>query len=962
IAAGEVLGVMEVHDDNIARFSEEDIRIQTMLAEQLATALRNAELFAQSSERAAQLATVAQVSAEASTNLDVDALLVNTSNLVKERFNLYHAHIYLLDEEQENLVLAAGAGEPGRVMVKRGHAIPISREHSLVATAARERQGVIVNDVTANPDFMANPLLPDTKAEMALPMVVGDNLVGVLDVQGDAANSFDQEDVNVMTTLATQVAVAVENARSFERTQAISAQLSDALIIARLGYWEFSFVTVNFTFTDEYYALLGTTAEAEGGYLMTAEDYTRRFVHAESQHIVAAEIQKAMESDDPNYTSDLLMHTVRANGDDAYDTVRLRVERDAAGNPIRAIGATQDVTERRQAQEYIERSRQRAELLAATNTALTMAQDEQDILAAISTAVADSAMSLAAMTYFDVDEDGIPTQSNIVGGRSGDGQVLQPQDFPTTQMTRSEFPIVEFAINQPDQVVYIEDTRDDPLVNEAMYDFLDSLNVRSAIAIPLQTGGQLQGLISLNWPEPRQFSEDLRGLIDDLRAALSSVVASRRAYLDTVKARHETERRAAEMETVARVSAATTAHLDLQELLLSVVDLTKTSFGLYHTHIYLLDETGDQLVLAAGAGEAGREMMERGHAIPMTNTNSLVVKAATDLTGVIVNDVIASPHFLPNPLLPDTQSEMAIPMVIGGRVVGVLDVQSDIIDRFDDEDLRVKTVLAEQIAIAVQNAQFFAETVSQAERERQIADQLREVDRLKSQFLANMSHELRTPLNSIIGYSEVLLDGVDGELTEDAEEDVQAIHSSGKHLLSIINEILDLAKIEAGEMKLEIQPVELVEFTQEIVRTGQVLVKDKPVELELVANGHMPTVCADPIRLRQILWNLVSNAVKFTEEGSVIVDLKPSADQANMVVVTVRDTGVGMSQENLNVIFERFSQVDGSSTRRAGGTGLGLTITQQLIQMHGGDIDVASVEGEGSTFWFTLPVYEMERV
>ncbi len=405
---------------------------------------------------------------------------------------------------------------------------------------------------------------------------------------------------------------------------------------------------------------------------------------------------------------------------------------------------------------------------------------------------------------------------------------------------------------------------------------------------------------------------------------------------------------------MARVSTAATTILNVEELLQQVSDLTKASFNLYHTHVYLVDESGDRLVLTAGAGEVGRIMKEQRRSIPINRANSLVARAARERRGVIVNDVMQDPDFLPNPLLPDTRAEMAIPLVVGNEVIGVLDIQANVTNRFTDEDMRTKSTLAAQVAVAVRNARTF-------ERERQTAERLREIDRLKSQFLANMSHELRTPLNSIIGYSEVLLDGGDGDLGGEAIEDIQTIHGSGQHLLSIINDILDLAKIEAGQMQINPQSADLVKFLHEVVHAGQVLVKDKPVTLELVKDSDVPEVCADPIRLRQIVWNLVSNAVKFTEQGSVTVSVGLMDDQ-KQAYVKVTDTGIGIKPEDVGVVFEQFRQVDGSSTRRAGGTGLGLTITRHLIRMHGGDIFVESEYGAGSTFWFTLPLYTHENV
>lgn len=451
---------------------------------------------------------------------------------------------------------------------------------------------------------------------------------------------------------------------------------------------------------------------------------------------------------------------------------------------------------------------------------------------------------------------------------------------------------------------------------------------------PIELGGQAIGNILVGEDRERDWLPEEMTLLEDVSGRLAQALEQYRAY-------DETQRRAAEMETVARVSAEATTNLNIDELLQDVTDLAKDSFDLYHAHIYLVDELGDNLVLTAGAGEVGRQMTADNLSIPVNRQDSLVASAARTRKGVIVNNVTLNPDHLPNPLLPDTLSEMAIPMIVGERVVGVMDVQANTTNRFNEADVQIQSTLAGQIAVAVENARSFA--------------QAREADRLKSEFLANMSHELRTPLNSIIGYSEILLDGVDGEMNDDMEEDVQAIHGSGQHLLNIINDILDLAKIEAGQMLIDRQAVDLATFVQEIARAGQILVKDKPVELELIETTTLPPVYADSVRLRQIIWNLMSNAVKFTEEGSVTVTTGMESD--SMAFVEVTDTGIGMNQEDLPQIFEQFRQVDGSSTRRAGGTGLGLNITRHLIEMHEGEIDVSSEMGVGTSFRFTMPIY-----
>ena len=240
IAGGKVLGVYDVQANTVDRFTPEDVMVQSTLAGQIAVALQNAQQFslrkqaeAANAKRAAELATVARVSSATATNLDIDKLLLEVVNLTKEQFNLYHSHIYLLDESGNTLVLAAGAGEPGRQMVAEGRAIALNREQSLVARAARDRQGVIVNDVTQAPDFLANPLLPNTRSELAVPLIVGDRVLGVFDVQSDQVDHFTLEDVNIQSTLASQIAVALQNVRTFARTQRQAEREATLNIITR---------------------------------------------------------------------------------------------------------------------------------------------------------------------------------------------------------------------------------------------------------------------------------------------------------------------------------------------------------------------------------------------------------------------------------------------------------------------------------------------------------------------------------------------------------------------------------------------------------------------------------------------------------------------------------------------------------------------------------------------------------
>lgn len=232
-------------------------------------------------------------------------------------------------------------------------------------------------------------------------------------------------------------------------------------------------------------------------------------------------------------------------------------------------------------------------------------------------------------------------------------------------------------------------------------------------------------------------------------------------------------------------------------------------------------------------------------------------------------------------------------------------------------------------------------------------EKAKESDRLKSEFLANMSHELRTPLNAIIGFSDVLLAGIDGEINDSQRNDIQLINISGNHLLTLINSILDIAKIESGKMEMHYEEIDLSALIENTYSISRALVKDKSLALETDVSPTLPKLIADETKLKQILLNLLSNAIKFTEQGSVLT--KITVDD-NQFLFEVRDTGIGIREEDMDKVFEKFRQIDGSLTREKGGTGLGMALVKELVQIHGGKIWIKSEVGKGTSFFFTLPI------
>ncbi|HLF90452.1 MAG TPA: GAF domain-containing protein [Anaerolineales bacterium] len=470
-----------------------------------------------------------------------------------------------------------------------------------------------------------------------------------------------------------------------------------------------------------------------------------------------------------------------------------------------------------------------------------------------------------------------------------------------------------------------------------------------ALEKPLFVQGEEIGRLFV--AETENAGDEADEILEAVSKQLSAHIENLRLLEETDRGRTQLNKRATELAIVAEVGTTTATILNPDELLQKVVELTKESFDLYHAHIYLTNQEKDVLTLTAGAGEVGRQMLAEGWNIPINHELSIVAGAFRNQQSITANDINHDKGsiYLSHRLLPNTRSELALPLVVGENILGVFDVQSDVADTFTEDYVNIYTTLASQVAVALQNARLYTEQAATVQR-------LRELDHLKSSFLANMSHELRTPLNSIIGFTEIIMEGIDGPLTEYMEGDLKIIQKNGRHLLSLINDVLDMAKIEAGRMNLTYERFLLRELLEDVVDITSSLAHDKNLYLKIEGDSAVETeLVADRIRLRQVLINLVGNAVKFTETGGVTLR---SEKKDGKLWLKVIDTGMGIPPDKVETVFDHFSQVDTSTTRKVGGTGLGLPISRRLVELHQGQLyaESSGKEGEGSTFIMVLPL------
>ncbi len=431
------------------------------------------------------------------------------------------------------------------------------------------------------------------------------------------------------------------------------------------------------------------------------------------------------------------------------------------------------------------------------------------------------------------------------------------------------------------------------------------------------------------------------------------------------ESREELQRRVVELSVLFEASKRVAATLDEGEAIGSVLDLIAKEFRLECQGVFLL-EGGELRPRVARGCMAGYDGALSGAPNPHSYVGQAVLAGKT----VFLSDagLLGGRVPLEVQAAPGLQCIIATPIVQEDQLLGVLVASSHTRKGyFSEKFVEAFEALSSELALAITNARLYSEVrelnrtleekVRERTRELETANRdLQELDRLKSEFLANMSHELRTPMNSILGYTQLVLDEVDGPVTHDQRKSLERVEKNAQHLLRLINDILDLSKIEAGRLELEIHPFDLGQLAAEVVEDQQSLAEAKGVSCRAVLRPGNLRIAADPNKSREVLNNLVNNAIKFTNQGSVTVTVGPKRHRRrDGVEVSVEDTGIGIPAGSTAEIFEAFKQLDGSVTRTYGGTGLGLSIAKRLVELHGGVIEVESREGEGSRFAVWLP-------
>ncbi len=473
---------------------------------------------------------------------------------------------------------------------------------------------------------------------------------------------------------------------------------------------------------------------------------------------------------------------------------------------------------------------------------------------------------------------------------------------------------------------------------------------RSILVVPMLREGEAIGAIFLWRTEVRPFTNNQIDLLTTFADQAVIAIENVRLFKELQERTHALTRSVDELTALGEVGRAVSSTLDLETVLDTIVTRANQLAGTDACSIYEYDEASESFEIRASQN-VGNQLAGAQRSTVLRKGEGAVGRLAVTREPIQIPD-IAEEGAYQGPLrevLTRTgyRSLLAVPLLQEDRIVGGLVVSRKTPGEFAPDVVDLLKTFATQSTLAIQNARLFRE-IEEKSRQLEVAN------RHKSEFLANMSHELRTPLNAIIGFSEVLVERMFGELNDKQDEYLRDIYSSGRHLLSLINDILDLSKIEAGRMELELTTFDLPEAMQNALTLVRGRADAHTITLAMETDEQLGDIVADERKVKQILLNLLSNAVKFTPDGGRI---GLSATPANgSIEISVTDSGVGIAPDDQAVIFEEFRQARGDHAGKREGTGLGLALTKKFVELHGGQIWVKSEVGHGSTFTFTLPL------
>ncbi len=925
-----VIAVQSIKREHV--FDERHRDLLLSIASQTAFSLQNATLFQQTQEQNAELAILNKMGRELSSQFTVDGITKVVYDYTGRLMDVtdFFISIYHPENNEISFPLVYFDGKP--TTIER-----IGVGNGLTAKIIRDKQPVFLPDQVKERfrelgiEFVTVGDEEPAKCWLGVPLMIGQAVLGTITVQSTQTERlYNEHHRDLLTAIASQAAISLQNAHLFQETEQRNEELStlnDIIGSASQSLALKEILDIVLTKTME-------TLEFEAG-LITIFNEDR----GKLERIVRKGLPGEIPTDPSEGLESSLCHVV-------FSTHQSLIIGDLReGAPVDVSGEIEAGFLGYAGVPLESKGKVLGTLCVFKRASGPVEDTTISLMQTIGRQIGFAIENARLFEETSKFKQGIERAGDAIFMTDISGKIIYINPAFTTVYGY----LPEDAIGQTPRII-----KSGLITQENYQHFWQTLLSKNSVTgelINKAKDGRLVNIAGTNSP-----ILDEKGNILGFLAVQHDITSAKQAEEALRQSEHALQRQNEYLATAAEVGRLVTSTLDQATLFERTVDLIRGSFGFYYASIFTIDDTGFNAVLREGTGDAGEKMKQSGHSLAVGSRSIIGQVTATGKT-IIVNNTAVDPLHRPNPLLPNTRAEAGIPLRIGERVIGAIDLQSIETAAFKQEDIAVLEILADQVAVALENARSY--NLAQKAME-----EMRETDRIKSQFLANMSHELRTPLNSIIGFSRVILKGIDGPINEPQQQDLSAIYNSGQHLLGLINDILDLSKIDAGKMELAFDEVNMGDTIHSVMSTAVGLIKDKQIHLQEQVEPNLPSVRADSMRLRQILLNLISNAAKFTDEGAIIVsaNLHTNSLGKQEVMVSVTDSGPGISTEDQEKLFKPFSQVDASPTRKTGGTGLGLSISHRLVELHGGRIGIHSTVGKGSTFYFTVPVFAVKPI
>ena len=915
---------------------------------------RVAERTQELERRVVQLALINRVGQEATSMLNLDAFLPHIAAMIRNTLGAYALQILLVEPGSDEIHMGAASTVEDTDLIEGWKTAPrlMVGAQSIIGHVASTGQPMVVDDVTRERLYLPSQQLPSTRSELALPLHAGEELLGVLDIQSDRVEAFSPEDVQVLGTLADQIAVAVQNARLFETersarihaetlqaaTQAFSATLDlqkifELILVELRKVVPYDSASVQ-EFQNGRSIIIGGHGFPDLGKFMgmsfdpMAEGNPIRQVFlTHAPHILedaSADFPAFREEPHSSVPIHGWMGVPLLYSDRLIGVISLDKREQGFYKPEHARLAMAFAA---QAAIAIENARLYAEAQQQKQYYEALVQNSP---VAIVTGKMDAGGVLRAISCNPAFEDLFGYTESEIAGSSLDELITSGEELSEAE---------EYSRQAMDGVVHIYAIRQRK-DGSPVYVELFAVPVRVEADVPL-----------------------ILGLYHDL-------TERRRAEEALEEAKEAAEGRAEQLASLNRITQTVASMHDMQAALQVIAREVVQLLNASNCGVALLTPDRSGMVVVADYTALGLESNTLGSVISLEDNPSSMYVVKEGKSIVVLDPQNSPMTSAMHGILQARHSQclMMVPLRVRGEVIGVVGVDTDQAERgqFTAADLALVETIGGQVAGSLENARLFEEM----EKARDAAEA---ANRAKSAFLANMSHELRTPLNAIIGYSEMLQEEAEDIEQLDFIPDLQKIHTAGKHLLTLINDILDLSKIEAGKMQLYLETFDLNTLVSDVAATTQPLLDRNQDTLELHVESNLGGMRADQTKVRQILFNLLSNAAKFTERGRVTLSVERSRrpepirqgaawpepggglDGPDGFLMKVSDTGIGLSPEEIGRLFQAFTQADVSTTRKYGGTGLGLAITRHFCHMMGGEISVKSEVGKGSTFTVWLP-------